>query len=346
MHGYRVVADESTKLKGFRPRQGTKRASLLHKMTADLNTRFIELTGTPSPQGLMDLFGQLHFLDGGERLGKTFTAFTEEYFHIKKMDGGFSLYTPKKGSLDAAMAKCRDLCLTQRPEDYFALDEPRMSTVYVDLPANARAIYDEIEQDYLTEIDGVGIRAPSSAALQGKLLQACSGAVYLEAGSSAFGEVHEEKLDALESIIEELGGEQLLCVFEFKSDLARIQKRFPKARVLRTQQDEDDWNAGKIDGGLMLIHPQSAGHGVNLQHGGRNICWFSHNFNLETFEQVRERLGVVRQLQSGYKRTVNEFYIVARDTVDEIAINRREKKAVTQDSILAYAKRRQVPLAA
>lgn len=340
-----VVADESSKLKGFRFRQGTKRAKLLHDQIKDHSVcqRFIQLTGTPASQGLMDLYGQVGMLDNGARLGKTMMHFTDTYFHEKVMDR-YSFFTPKKNALEAAMMKVKDLCITLRPEDYFVLDKPRMSTVYVDLPDDAQAIYDELETDFITSIDNVGIRAMNSAVLQGKLLQIASGALYTKAGGADWSVVHDEKLDALESIIEELGGEQLLVVYEFQSDLARLKERFPKARELKTQRDEDDWNRGDGTVPLMLIHPQSAGHGINLQHGGRNIAWFSHSFNLETFEQVRERLGVVRQLQSGYKRTVNEFYIVARGTVDEVCIAKRDKKSVTQEMIMSYAKAKNLPV--
>lgn len=338
-----VVADESSKLKSFRFRQGGKRAAMLYAL---MNTkvdgrrvtqRFIQLTGTPASQGLMDLFGQIGMLDDGARFGKTMKGFTDVYFHEKVMDR-FSLFTPKKGALEAAMLKAKDICLTLRPEDYFVLDKPRMSTVYVDLPKEAQAIYDELEADFITEIGNVGIRAMNSAVLQGKLLQIASGALYTKPDGSDWSVLHDEKLDALESIIEELGGEQLLVVYELKSDLSRLKSRFPYARELKTTKDEADWNRGDGTVPLMLIHPQSAGHGINLQHGGRNIAWFSHSFNLETFEQVRERLGVVRQMQSGYRRTVNEFYIVARGTVDEVCISKRDRKAITQEQIMAYAK--------
>jgi SNF2 family DNA or RNA helicase len=291
----------------------------------------------------MDLYGQVGMLDNGARLGKTMMHFTDTYFHEKVMDR-YSLFTPKKDALEAAMTKVKDLCITLRPEDYFVLDKPRMSTVYVDLPDDAQAIYDELETDFITSIDNVGIRAMNSAVLQGKLLQIASGALYTKAGGAEWSVVHDEKLDALESIIEELGGEQLLVVYEFQSDLARLKERFPKARELKTQRDEDDWNRGDGTVPLMLIHPQSAGHGINLQHGGRNIAFFSHSFNLETYEQVRERLGVVRQMQSGYKRTVNEFYIVARNTVDEPCIAKRDKKADVQELIMSYAKAKNLPV--
>lgn len=340
-----VVADESSKLKGFRFRQGTKRAKLLYDQVKDTNVcpRFIQLTGSPATQGLMDIYGPTCMMDNGERLGKTFGTFTDRYFHERQMDN-YVQYTPKKGALEAAMDVVKDLCTTIRPEDYFVLDQPRMTTVYVELPDAARAMYDELETDFITAVGSVGIRAVNSAVLQGKLLQIASGALYTKPGGADWEVVHDEKLDALESIIEELGGEQLLVVYELQSDLARLKERFPKARELRTPKDEADWNRGDGTVPLLLIHPQSAGHGINLQHGGRNIAWFSHNFNLETFEQVRERLGVVRQMQSGYQRTVNEFYIVARGTVDEVAISKRDKKAITQEQIMSYAKDRNLPV--
>jgi hypothetical protein len=185
---------------------------------------------------------------------------------------------------------------------------------------------------------GQGIRAINSATLSGKLLQATAGAVYTHTGSAEFKEIHSAKLEALDSVIEELGGEPLIVVYKWKSDLARLKARYPKARELRTPQDEVDWNEGKID--LLLLHPASAGHGVNLQHGGRNMAWFSVDFDLELYQQVRERIGPVRQLQSGYDRVVREYYLLARDSVDELAMERLSGKAMTQDELMRYAKRR------
>lgn len=334
------VADESRKLSGFRPRQGTKRAKLLYQMSRHADARFIQLTGTPAPKGLMDLFGQLYFLDDGARLGRTFTAWTQSYFNEFALDYNVTLYTPKKGALVQVMQRVKDLCLTLKPEDYFDLRAPQSTTVAVDLPADARQFYDELERELIAEIAGLGVRAMNSAVLSGKLLQVTSGAVYVASGSHEFQELHTAKLDALDSLVEELGGEPLIVVYKWKSDLARLRQRFPKARELRTPQDEADWNAGKID--MLLLHPASAGHGLNLQHGGRNMCWFSVDFDLELYQQVRERIGPVRQLQSGYDRIVREYYLLARDTIDELAMQRLEGKALTQDELMAYAKRRAV----
>lgn len=286
----------------------------------------------------MDLFGQVYFLDGGQRLGKTYTAWCDEYFNGYDIDYNVILYTPKRGALGRVMAKVKDLCLTLKPEDYLDLKAPQTTNVVVDLPPDARRFYDELEREFIAEIEGQGVRAINSATLSGKLLQATAGAVYTHTGSSEFKEIHSAKLEALDSIIEEHGGEPLIVVYKWKSDLARLKAWYPKARELRTPQDEADWNAGKID--LLLLHFASAGHGVNLQHGGRNMAWFSVDFDLELYQQVRERIGPVRQLQSGYDRVVREYYVLARDSVDELAMERVSGKASTQDELMRYAKRR------
>ncbi len=333
-----VVADEASKLRGFRPRQGTKRAKALYDATKADGTRFIQLTGTPSPKGLMDLFGQVYFLDHGERLGKTYSAWTGTYFNEFKLDQYVSLYSPKKGALEQVMGKVKDLALTLKPEDYFDLKAPQISHVWVDLPPKVLAGYKELQTEFITHVAGFGLKAPNSAVLSNRLLQMCSGAVYREVGKADYEVLHDEKLDALESVIEELGGEQLLVVYQLKSDLDRLKKRFPELRELKTQKDEDDWNKGDGTIPLLAVHPASAGHGLNLQHGGRNICFFAHAFDLELFQQVRERVGPVRQLQSGYDRVVREFYILARGTVDELCLQRLEGRAITQDEVMAWAK--------
>lgn len=335
-----VVADESTKLKGFRLRQGAVRAQSLAEFAHNEVERWINLTGTPSPNGLDDLWGQTWFLDAGVRLGRTYSAFQSRWFRPTKNDK-FTKWVVAEHAQDEIQERLADICLTIDPADWFDLKEPIVNIIKVDLPTRARGLYRDMEKEMFIELgNGVEVEAFSAGAKSSKCLQIASGAVYLEAeryGEGAFAEVHFEKLDALESIINEAAGMPVLVAYHFKSDLERLKRAFKQGRVL----DSDpmtiaDWNAGKIP--LLFAHPASAGHGLNLQDGGNIIVFFSQWWDLEQHDQIIERIGPVRQLQAGYDRPVFIHYIVARDTVDELVMARRETKREVQDLLLDYMK--------
>lgn len=338
-----VIADESTRLKSFRIRQGGKRAGLLGRVAHSKIRRFVELTGTPSPNGLQDLWGQMWFLDGGKRLGRTYSAFTERWFR-PKMDGhGVEPLAHAQGEITELL---KDICLTVDAKDWFDLKEPIETNVYIDLPSAARKLYKDMEREMFMMIEEHEVEAFNAAARTQKLLQLASGAVYInpevymdaQPGAKFWKTVHDEKLDALEDIIEEAAGMPVLVAYHFKSDLARIQKRFKQARILDANpQTIDEWNAGQIP--ILLAHPQSAGHGLNLQHGGNILVFFSHTWNLEDRLQIIERIGPVRQLQAGYDRPTFIYNIVARGTADEMVIERVKTKAEVQDLLKAAMKR-------
>lgn len=330
-----IVADESTKLKGFRTRQGTARAKALASR-AHQSRRFIELTGTPAANGLKDIWGQAHFLDKGDRLGRSFTAFSNRWF--RSGYDGFSIEPLPHAQAEIQNAM-RDICITVSAADYMDLPELIESNVYVDLPPKARAIYRDMEREMFAEINEVGVEAFNAAVRTSKCLQLASGAIYTdEAGS--WEEVHDLKLDALEDIIEEAAGMPVLVSYQFKSDLARILKRFKKARHLdKDTKTIRDWNAGKIE--ILACHPASAGHGLNLQHGSNIICYFSSGWNLEEDMQILERIGPTRQKQAGLDREVYSRRIVARDTVDEMVAERRQSKKTVQEILLNAMKRKQ-----
>lgn len=344
-----IVADESTKLKGFRTRQGAKRAKALAQRAHDPTKRFIELTGTPAPNGLKDLWGQLWFIDAGRRLGRSYSAFMQRWFH-KSFDGyGIE---PLKFAQDEIQAQVKDVCLSLDAADYFDLKEPIHNTIYIDLPTRARARYDEMEKEMFTELEDEyntkhKIEAFNAAVRTIKCSQLASGATYINYVESASGVkkptgwavVHDEKIEALKDVIEEAAGAPVMVAYHFRSDLARILKAFPTARILDSKPEtEDEWNAGKIP--ILVAHPESASHGLNLQHGGNILVFFSHTWNLEHFMQMIERIGPVRQMQSGYNRPVFLHYIVARNTVDEMVMLRRETKREVQDILLEAVKRR------
>jgi SNF2 family DNA or RNA helicase len=330
-----VIADESTRLKSFRLRQGGLRAQALGSVAHTAIKRFVELTGTPSPNGLLDLWGQMWFLDAGARLGRTFDAFKQRWF--QKNYTGFGV-TPLPHAQREIEERLRDLCLTIDPYDWFDLTAPIVNNVYVELPIRARLLYKDMEREMLMQLEGHSVEAFNAAARTLKCLQLANGAAYVDEKQN-WREVHDVKLQALESIVEETNGAPLLVAYHFKSDLERLQKAFPKGRVLDTSPDTIRlWNKGKIP--LLFAHPASAGHGLNLQDGGHHIVFFSHWWNLEEYQQIIERIGPTRQMQAGHKRAVHIHNIIARDTMDEIVMERRDTKKEVQDLLLEAMKRK------
>lgn len=331
-----IVADESTRLKGFRlGGGGGQRTRALGRVAFERARRFIELTGTPSPNGLIDLWGQSWFLDRGERLGRSFRAFTGQFFREVRLGADrFAVrYEPCEWAQEAIQKRLSDLCLSVRAEDYFPLDKPILSRLEVDLPPHARDVYDAIERDMFADLgNGVEVDAVSAAARTVKCLQVASGAVYDESGE--WTELHDEKIDALKSVVEEAAGAPILVAYHWRADLVRLLRAFPQARALdKNPATIREWNAGRIP--ILLAHPASAGHGLNLQDGGQRLVVFSHWWDLEQYQQIIERIGPTRQLQAGHPRPVFITHIVARDTVDDLVCLRRESKRSVQDILLA-----------
>ena len=337
----RVVADESTRLKSFRIRQGGVRAAALGKVAHTQVKYFHQLTGTPSPNGLLDLWGQIWMLDKGERLGRTFSGFIDRWFKIPP--GEFGTPKPMAHTAGEINELLSDICISLRPEDWFDLKDPIVVDRYVDLPPKARNLYKELEKQFYAEIEQHPIAVANSAVLTQKLLQVANGACYVDPlkredddpMAKAWKEVHDTKIQALESIVNEFSGANLLVAYNFRSDRERLLRAFPKGRAITPQNTnliEQEWNEGKIP--LLFVHPKSAGHGLNLQYGGYVLVFFGHNWNLEERLQVMERIGPVRQLQAGLNRNVYIINIIARDTVDELVMARVETKKSVQDLIL------------
>lgn len=337
-----VVADEATKLKGFRMRQGTKRAQALAKVAHTKVERWINLTGTPASNGLEDLWGQTWFLDAGKRLGRTFSAFRERWFRPIKA-GQFTRWVPTDGAQEEIQQRLSDICLTLDPRDWFDIKEPVVNVIYVDMPASAKARYRELERELFTVIGSAEIEVFNAAARSMKCLQLANGAAYVDpnrCGEDAWVEVHSEKLDALEELANETGDDPLLVAYQFKSDLARLMKRFPDALDLSRRDHLEAAKAGH--GKIWLGHPASMGHGIDgLQEHCNTVVFFAQDWNLEYHDQVLERVGPMRQLQAGKDRPVFLHYIVARDTIDEVVMARRDSKRSVQDILLEYMKEKQ-----
>lgn len=334
-----MVVDEATRLQGFRLlKKGTKRATLLEAASRK-TSRLIELTGTPAPNGLKALWAQLYFLDSGQRLGQTMGDYMSRWF---KENAYAHTVKPHDWALAQIADQVKDICLTVRAKDYFDVKEPIRRQIEVDLPPKAMALYRELEREMYAEIDKLGARIDvvNAAALSAKCLQLASGAVIAKDGDDArlIHKVHEEKLDALESIVEETNGAPLLVGYWWRHDLDRILKKFPFAQQIKTQKDEDRWNEGRIS--LAPAHYASLGHGLNLQDGGHRLVHFSRWWDAELDSQLRARIGPVRQIQSGYDRPVYEYEIVARDTVDVDVSYRHEAKEEVQDILRDRTRRR------
>jgi SNF2 family DNA or RNA helicase len=325
-----VVADELTRLKSFRTRQGGKRAGALGKVAHTRVERFIGLTGTPAPNGLKDLWGQTWFLDKGERLGSSYSAFEQRWF--RKGFDGFSIeaFPHSQAEIESKLA---DICLTVQGA---AVDETVVSPVYVDLDRKSRELYRSMEKLFFAELAEIGVEAHNAAVRANKLRQIASGILIDE--DSNWHAVHGLKLEALESIVEEANGMPVLVQYDFIADKERILKHFKQARFL----DDDPktikrWNAGGI--GMLLAHGASAGHGLNLQDGGNILARFGFDWNLEYYMQILERIGPMRQKQSGYDRPVYDYPILARGTIDEVVFERHATKRSVQELLLAAMER-------
>lgn len=327
-----VVADELTRLKSFRIRQGSKRAGALGKVAHTKVKRFIGLTGTPGANGLKDLWGQTWFLDKGERLGRTFSAFEQRWF--RKGYDGFSLQ-PQPHAQEEIQELLRDICLTVTG---LPVDEPIRNPIYVELPPQARNLYTDMEDEMFAEIGADGVEAANAAVRTQKCLQIANGAIYTDENGN-WEAVHDAKLDALESVIEEANGTPVLVAYNFKHDLERLRHRFPKGRVLDANPDTiRQWNAGRIE--VLFAHPASAGHGLNLADGGNILAFFGLNWSLEEHMQIIERIGPMRQKQAGHDRPVFVHYIMAKDTVDDMVFDRLASKRTVQEILIEAMKRK------
>lgn len=333
-----IVADESTRLKGLRARQGTQRAKALAKV-AFKSEGFVELTGTPAPNGLLDLWGQMWFLDKGARLGKSFSAFQREFFYPISRGGGATRWVEWKlqeGSDKRIKRRIEDVSITVNPEDYFDVAKNIFNDIVVELPREVMRQYRKFARELYLELEGgAEVTAANAAVKTGRLLQMASGAVYVEdgEGSDAYTVIHRAKIEALASVIEEANGAPVLCAYSYRHEVDRILKAFPYARVLdKSPQTIRDWNKGKIP--LLLAHPASCGHGLNLQDGGNILVFFSCTWSLELHDQIVERIGAVRQAQAGHDRPTFVHYLIAKGTLDEAVKERLATKRDVLDVLL------------
>lgn len=321
-----LVLDELSSFKSHR----AKRFKALRKVRP-LCKRVVGLTGTPAPNGLIDLWAQVYLLDSGQRLGKTISGYRERYFLPDKRNQHviFS-YKPKEGAEEAIYKKLSDICISMKNRDYLTLPERMDNILGINLSPKVLEQYRQLERDLLLPLLEGDIVAGSAAVLTNKLLQITGGAVYDEGKKVQI--LHDEKLKALEDLVEAANGKPVLVYYNYRHELERIQKQF-LCRVLDTAKDMEDWNKGEIP--VMLAHPASAGHGLNLQNGGSTIIWFGLPWSLELYQQANARIH-----RQGQKNTVVVHHLVAKETIDEDVMQVLAKKQAGQEALLQAVKAR------
>ena len=304
------------------------------------------LTGTPAPNGYLDLWPQMFLLDGGECLGKRIGDYRARYFTMGAHKGHIVYeWRLRIGAQDAINRKLRGLCISMSSEDWLKLPPVIYNTVYVSMDKTGKKSYDKFQKDKVIPLletrSGIrqldpnsekdlekmtsAIQADTAAVVTGKLLQMANGAVYDDNGTVV--PIHDAKLDALEEIVEANDGNNLLVFYSYQHDLDRITARFPKSRVFSGPGDVDDWNAGKIP--MLLCHPASCGHGLNLQQGGHIIVWFGLTWSLELYQQANARLP-----RPGQKESVIVMHLICRDTVEEKVLAALQEKDTSQGALL------------
>ena len=324
-----IVIDE---LSSFKSAKSIRFKAL--RMVRPKVKRIVGLTGTPRPNGLLDLWPQIYLLDQGERLGKTLTGYRDRYFTPGKRNGHIVYDYKLKVEDQEIYSKISDICISMKAKDYLDLPERINRTVQVKLPEKIFNQYEEFERKQILALEDLDeITAINAAALTNKLLQFANGAVY--DADKNFYEVHGEKLDELEEIIETANGQPVLVFYSYKHDLARIHKRLKgyKPQELKSAADIKSWNKGEIS--VLLAHPASAGHGLNLQAGGNIIVWFGLPWSLELYQQANSRLD-----RQGQTRSVIIHHLVTVGTMDEDVVASLSNKADGQDALMAAVKAR------
>jgi len=320
-----LVVDE---LSSFKNHQ-SKRFRALMKARPKVK-RVVGLTGTPSSNGLMDLWAEFRLLDMGERLGRFIGQYRTTYFMPDKRNGQviFS-YKPLPGAEEAIYSRISDITISMKSTDHLKMPELVSSQYEVQLSDDERTRYDELKRDLVLQLPDGDVTAANAASLTGKLCQLANGAIYSDSGDTI--EFHDRKLDVLEDLIEAANEKPVLVAYWFKHDLQRIKKRFT-VREIKSSQDITDWNAGKIP--VAVIHPASAGHGLNLQSGGSTLIWFGLTWSLELYQQTNARLW--RQGQNS--KTVIIMHLITKGTIDEQILKALSEKNLTQQSLIDAVK--------
>lgn len=325
-----VVLDESSSFKNHQ----AKRFRALRRVRAKIG-RIVELTGTPAPNGLLDLWAQLYLLDGGERLGRTIGGYRERYF-LPDQRSAQQIFTwkLKPGAAEAIHRQISDICISMKAEDYLQLPDIVEDNIPVVLDPAAQRVYNRMEKELLIDVDDDVINASTAASLSNKLLQLCNGAVYNDDGEAVF--VHDCKVEAFRELLEQLHGQPALVFYNYRHDLPRIRQAIPAAlrvRELRTPEDIDAWNGKEVD--VLLAHPASTAYGLNLQDGGNHIVWFGLNWSLELYQQANKRLH-----RQGQTQKVIVHHLAVQGGRDEDVLAAISKKGATQEDLIESLKAR------
>ena len=328
-----VVIDELSSFKNYQ----SQRFKYLRKVRPFVK-RWIGLTGTPTSNGLMDLWAEIGILDGGVRLGRFIGRFRDAYFKPGSMNpatGVVFSYIPRPGAEQQIYERISDITISMKAIDHLQMPECLYVNHEVEMDAQERKLYDQLKKDLIIPLEDGDIDAANAASLSNKLLQMSNGAVYDENKEARV--IHSRKLEMLEDLIEAANGQPVLIAYWFKHDRARIAEHLTAARYsprdICSSEDIADWNAGKIP--IALIHPASAGHGLNIQEGGHILIWFGLTWSLELYQQTNARLW-----RQGQKETVTIHHIVTKNTVDEDVLAALASKDVTQEKLIAAVKAR------
>ena len=321
-----VVIDELSSFKSYQ----AKRFKSLLKVRPKIK-RIVGLTGTPSSNGLMDLWAEFRLLDMGERLGRYITYYRQNFFVPDKRNQQMIFsYKPRDGAEKKIYSLISDITISMKSKDFLKMPECLMNEVIVTLSDKEQKLYDSLKQDMVLSLEENEIDAINAAALSNKLLQMSNGAVYNDDKESLH--IHDRKLDALEDLIEGANGKPVLVAYWFKHDLEKIKDRFD-VRKIKSAKDISDWNKGKIP--VALIHPASAGHGLNLQAGGSTLIWFGLTWSLELYQQTNARL-----YRQGQDSTVVIHHILTKGTIDEDVMKALKSKKKIQDALIDSVKAR------
>jgi SNF2 family DNA or RNA helicase len=323
-----VIADESSRLKGFRIQKGRKRAAALSNI-AQFTGRWWNLTGTPSPNGLQDLWGQMWFVDFGERLKRSYTAYFEAFFMEDPYTHRVKI---QHGAEPAIHEAVKDVMIAFRAEDWLDITKPQEIPVEFEMNEEAQRRYREMERDYFMEIDDKQIEAGTAMVKSTKLLQICAGSIYDHDTSPHH--IHDNRLEALDTVLEETGNQQVLVSYWWKTDPPRILKHLEKlgikGRLYSGKKDEDDWNAEKFR--VLLLQEQSA-FGLNLHAHCRDIFHYTYTWNAELWQQMIERVGPARQAQAGKKQVVRVWWAKARGTIEAEVIDSNFRKITVEQAL-------------
>ena len=319
-----VVIDELSSFKSY----GAKRFKSLLKVRPSIK-RIVGLTGTPSSNGLMDLWAELRILDLGQRLGRYISHYRNTYFKPDKRNAQIVFsYKPLPGAEEEIYKQISDITISMKSTDYLKMPEYVSNEVFVTLSDKEWKVYSDFKEDMVANLGDEDIDAVNAAVLSGKLLQMANGAVYDSENKTHV--IHDKKLDALEDLIEGANGKPVLVAYWYKHDLERIKDRFP-VRQIQSSKDIEDWNNSKIP--IAVIHPASAGHGLNLQSGGSTLIWFGLTWSLELYQQTNARL-----YRQGQKDTVIVHHIITKNTIDEDVLLALTKKEKTQEALIDAVK--------